>query len=212
VTVRLDHLVIAVDDLERTPAAFADRTGLEVIPGGRHPWGTANILVPLGDAYLELAAVTDPAAAAGTPFGELMLAALARGGGVCAWCAEPDDLDAAAAGGGLTIEAGARARADGTTLRWRSAGMTAAIADPALPFLIGWEDARDRPGALPPGRPEAPLPVELRLGTTATALVGRCGGVPPGVEVGPGRGILAAGVRTTRGTVALPCCPPAATA
>jgi hypothetical protein len=211
VTVRLDHLVIAVEDLDRAPAAFAERTGLPVVAGGRHPWGTANVLVPLGDAYLELAAVTDAAVAAGTPFGDLMLAALARGGGVCAWCAEPDDLDAAAAGAGLEVEHGARARADGTTLRWRSAGMRAAAGDPALPFLIGWEDPRDRPGALAPARADAPYPVELRLGTTVAALATRCGGIPPGIEIAAGRGIQAARVRTERGAIELPCCPPPTT-
>ena len=207
-SVRVDHLVIAVEDLDRAPAAFAERTGLPVIAGGQHPWGTANVLVPLGDAYLELAAVTEPATAAGTPFGELMLAALARGGGVCAWCAEPDDLAAAAARAGLPVERGARARADGTTLRWRSAGMRAAIARPELPFLIAWDDAGDRPGALPPARVDAPWALELRLGATRAALVERCGGVPAGVEVGAGRGIVGARVRTEHGVVELPCCPP----
>jgi hypothetical protein len=207
VTVRIDHLVVAVDDLEGATAAFAERTGLAVVPGGQHPWGTANVLVPLGDAYLELAAVTDPDAARGTPFGDLMLGALARGGGVCAWCTELDDLDETAARAGLAVEAGARERADGSTLRWRSAGMRAAAADPALPFLIAWGDPRDRPGALPPARLHAPWPVELQVGTTAVALAARCGGVPPGVEVVAGRGIVAARIRTAGRIVALPCCP-----
>jgi hypothetical protein len=36
------------------------RYGLASIEGGRHPgWGTANRIIPLGDAYIELVTVVD---------------------------------------------------------------------------------------------------------------------------------------------------------
>ena len=56
----LDHIVIAVTDLDVAASAYNEDHHLASIVGGRHPgWGTANRIVPLGDAYLELIAVVD---------------------------------------------------------------------------------------------------------------------------------------------------------
>jgi hypothetical protein len=141
--VELDHVLIAAADL---PAAARDlevRHGLRSIAGGRHPgWGTANRIVPLGDAYLELVAVVDPAEAAGSPFGRWVAASR----GPFAWAVRTNDLDEAAARLGLEIVAGSRARPDGTVLRWRSAGVEQAAAEPLLPFLIQWEGGTVLPG------------------------------------------------------------------
>jgi Glyoxalase-like domain len=41
----IDHLVIAVPELEKAAAAYAE-LGFTVVPGGRHPVGTYN--VPVG--------------------------------------------------------------------------------------------------------------------------------------------------------------------
>jgi hypothetical protein len=56
----IDHVVIAVHDLEAARAAFA-RLGFTLTPVARHPFGTANSLVQLHGGYLELLAVADPA-------------------------------------------------------------------------------------------------------------------------------------------------------
>jgi catechol 2,3-dioxygenase-like lactoylglutathione lyase family enzyme len=56
----IDHAVIAVRDLEAARAAYA-RLGFTLTPVARHPFGTANSLVQLQGAYLELLAVADPA-------------------------------------------------------------------------------------------------------------------------------------------------------
>ncbi|KAF4653228.1 hypothetical protein FOL47_010642 [Perkinsus chesapeaki] len=55
---KLDHLVVAVDDLEQSIDAFAAATGVRPVVGGRHEGlGTWNALVALGDdVYLELLA------------------------------------------------------------------------------------------------------------------------------------------------------------
>lgn len=68
---QIDHIVIGVRDLGAA-AQFEDRYGLTAIEGGRHPgWGTANRLVPLGAAYLELVTGVDEAEASNSDFGRL---------------------------------------------------------------------------------------------------------------------------------------------
>lgn len=56
----IDHLVVAVHDLEAARDAFA-RLGFTLTPVARHPFGTANSLVQLHGSYIELVAIADPA-------------------------------------------------------------------------------------------------------------------------------------------------------
>ena len=55
----IDHVVIAVRDLDQARAAYA-RLGFTLTPVARHPFGTSNSLVQLQGTFLELLAVTDP--------------------------------------------------------------------------------------------------------------------------------------------------------
>jgi hypothetical protein len=148
--VRLDHVVYAARDLEQAAARFRAELGLDSVPGGRHPgWGTENRIVPLGRDYVELIAIEDDAAAAGTAFGRSLRSALDAGDGWFAVCVATDDVDAVAARLGADVEPGERIRPDGTVVRWRRV-------DPAereawLPFFIAW----DVPPALHPGRARA---------------------------------------------------------
>ena len=122
-----------------------------MIEGGRHPgWGTANMIVPLGDAYLELVAVADPAEAAGSPFGRWVAAAQAGPARPLGWAVRTERLDDVAHRLGLTVSAGSRAGRDGGLVRWRLAGIERAAAEPSLPFFIEWQ-----PGTLLPGRAPA---------------------------------------------------------
>ena len=57
----IDHLVLAVHDLEAARAAYA-RLGFTLTPRAQHPFGTANSLVQLQGNFLELLALADPAA------------------------------------------------------------------------------------------------------------------------------------------------------
>lgn len=57
----IDHLVLAVRDLEAARAAY-DRLGFMLTPEARHPFGTKNSLVRLDGSFLELLAIADPAA------------------------------------------------------------------------------------------------------------------------------------------------------
>lgn len=58
---RIDHLVVAVRDLDAA-AAFYARLGFLVGARNRHPWGTENRLVQFRSSFVELIAVDDPAA------------------------------------------------------------------------------------------------------------------------------------------------------
>jgi len=55
----LDHLVVAVNDLDAAAAAYAG-LGFTVTPENKHPWGTANRLVQLDGFFIELLSVADP--------------------------------------------------------------------------------------------------------------------------------------------------------
>jgi catechol 2,3-dioxygenase-like lactoylglutathione lyase family enzyme len=55
-TRRIDHLVVAVRDLDAA-ADFYERLGFRVGTRNRHPWGTENRLVQFASSYLELITV-----------------------------------------------------------------------------------------------------------------------------------------------------------
>jgi hypothetical protein len=142
--------LIAVANLATAAQEIEERYGLASIEGGRHPgWGTANRIVPLGDAYVELVAVVDEAEAAQSAFGRWVAAAhptLARPLG---WAVRTHQLDAIARRLGLTVAAGSRAAGNGQLVRWRLAGVEEAAAEPSLPFFIEWGQGTPLPGRVP---------------------------------------------------------------
>ena len=147
----LDHAVIAVRDLEAAGRELERRYGLSSVEGGRHAgWGTANRIVPLGQAYLELITVVDEDEAAGSAFGSWVAAGMRREPGrPLGWVARTDRLDEVAGRLGLTVSAGSRPGRDGRLLSWRLAGVEEAIAEPSLPFLVEWGVGTPLPGRAP---------------------------------------------------------------
>jgi Glyoxalase-like domain len=141
----LDHVLIAVSDLEASAREVEQRHGLASVDGGRHQGlGTANRIVPLGETYLELVAVVDEAEAAQSGFGGWVAGGeLPR---MLGWCMRTDELDAVAGRLGLTIADGARARPDGTVLHWRMAGLERSAEESTLPFFIEWGAGTPYPG------------------------------------------------------------------
>ncbi len=115
----IDHLVIAVSDLE---AATADYRGLgfTVVPGGRHPGvGTYNALIAFADtSYIELIGFYEPRD------DHRWWAPLQRGGGLVDFCLQTDDLEGDAQAlrrAGVDIgepEERDRTRPDGVEIRW----------------------------------------------------------------------------------------------
>jgi hypothetical protein len=143
-------VLLAVTDLAAAARAIEERHGLASIEGGRHAgWGTANRIVPLGETYLELIAVVDPAEAADSAFGSWVAAGATPAGRPLGWAVRPDDLDEAAGRLGLEVEAKSRKDASGRTLRWRVAGIEEAAAEPSLPFFLEWGDGTPFPGRAP---------------------------------------------------------------
>ncbi|MDR6213370.1 VOC family protein [Paracidovorax wautersii] len=132
----LDHVVIAVHDLDRTVQDYR-ALGFTVYPGGQHPGRTShNALVVLADgAYLELIAWRGPA-----PQERWWRTLQAAGEGLVDFALQtPDaaaDLAAAHARGLASLHGpvdGGRVRPDGERLQWR----TARHDTPDVPFLCG---------------------------------------------------------------------------
>ncbi len=137
--VGVDHILIAVEDMNGAMEAFR-RLGFQVSSGGEHPrMGTYNALVPLSDgAYLELIGVKDGALAEQFPNSRLVLRALGRENRIATFALVSNDLSAdinALRARGLDVSdpiEGERMRPDGKKVAWRSAH----LADAHLPFLI----------------------------------------------------------------------------
>ena len=149
---RIDHAVLAVRELEASAARLWDEHGLRFSPGGRHPqWGTANMIAPLGNDYIELLGVVDEDVGSTSVLGRTLMELSADGDRWFSVCLADDDIDATAVRLGLTVRPGARTRPDGSEVRWRGAGIEERGEELSLPFFISW----DVPAALHPGAASA---------------------------------------------------------
>lgn len=147
--VELDHVLFTVPDLDEAAAWLERRYGLGSVAGGRHPgWGTANRIVPLASAYIELIAVVDETEAAAAPFGHWITSA--PPGRPLGWAVRTDDVDAVAARLGLEVHPGSRVTPDGVELRWRGAAVEDSAGDPSLPFFVEWDPQTTHPSASGP--------------------------------------------------------------
>jgi hypothetical protein len=148
---RIDHVVLAVRDLDGSSERLWDEHGLRFAPGGRHPrWGTANMIAPLGDDYVELLGVVDEEMGSASVLGRTLLELSADGDRWFSVCLADDDIDATAARLGLAVQPGSRTRPDGAEVRWRGAGIEERDEELWLPFFIAWDVPPDlHPGAAP---------------------------------------------------------------
>ena len=138
----IDHLVIAVPELEKAASAYAE-LGFTVVPGGRHPVGTHNALIAFADgSYLELLAFYRESP------DHRRWPGLQEGGGLVDYCLRTDDLIAdtrAFRAAGVDIAdpaAQSRERPDGYQVRWMfslARGRHGGVA----PFLIQDETPRE---------------------------------------------------------------------
>jgi hypothetical protein len=156
---RIDHVVLAVSDLDASAERLWEEHGLRFAPGGRHPrWGTANMIAPLGHEYVELLGVVDEEIGSETVLGRTLLELSSDGDRWFSVCLADDDVEATAARLGLTVQPGSRTRPDGSEVRWRGAGIEERGEDLWLPFFISWDvPAASHPGAAPA---EHRVPVE----------------------------------------------------
>jgi catechol 2,3-dioxygenase-like lactoylglutathione lyase family enzyme len=159
----IDHVVIAVRDLERTVADY-QKAGFTVTPGGEHAGGgTHNALVSFADgAYLELIAIKDPVKGSSHPW----FSEIEQGDGPVAFALLAANLDLEAARltvAGLAVtnvRDGGRVRPDGQGLAWRSFNIESVPPAP-LPFLI--VDVTPRNLRVPAGPATRHALGELRL-------------------------------------------------
>ncbi|MDP9995928.1 catechol 2,3-dioxygenase-like lactoylglutathione lyase family enzyme [Variovorax boronicumulans] len=134
-SLKLDHIVIAVHDLERTIADYG-ALGFHVVRGGAHPGrATHNALVVFGDgSYFELIAWREP-----SPTERWWQLLQRHGEGIVDFALLPRSTATTVADAkarGLSLDGpldGGRVRPDGERLRWQTA--RAPSAD--LPFLCG---------------------------------------------------------------------------
>jgi Glyoxalase-like domain len=150
----LDHVLLAVADLEVAAREIEARYGLTSVEGGRHPgWGTANRIVPLGETYLELITVIDEAEAAQSRFGSWVAAAQPALARPLGWAVRTNALDDVARRLGLAVSTNSRATRSGQLLRWRVAGIEQAVAEPWVPIIIEWGAGTPLPGETPTAHP-----------------------------------------------------------
>lgn len=200
---RLDHVVLAVGDLDRTAADYRE-LGFNVQIGGRHPTRTShNALIVFEDgAYIELIAWLSPMPE------RWFDAHREHGDGLMDFALLPEDTTRAiseAASRGLALSGpldGGRRRPDGKELLWQ----TARQATFDLPFLCG--DLTPRELRVPAGEGRRHANGALGIATLVVAVsdpgaslarylallgVPRAGG--PGVCVTPPLVLPGAGVR-----------------
>jgi catechol 2,3-dioxygenase-like lactoylglutathione lyase family enzyme len=140
-SVRLDHIVISVQDLDRAIASYR-AAGFTTLFGGKHADGlTHNALVLFADgSYLELLALVNPSG--GVPlFKDLVLPHGEGYSGYALTCADLRSEAERMRGAGIEvgeIRQGGRMRADGVPLRWQMARLD----DRMSPFII--QDETDR--------------------------------------------------------------------
>jgi catechol 2,3-dioxygenase-like lactoylglutathione lyase family enzyme len=138
----IDHVVIAVPDLDAAAAELTESLGLAFSAGGSHPGaGTANRIAFLGEPYLELIGVEDEAAARERPIGAAAIRALEGGGGLATYALVDDELEVTVAelraNGSRLAEPqhGSRTRPDGERVEWWTATLDRLGPDQP-PFLI----------------------------------------------------------------------------
>ncbi|TVR76309.1 MAG: VOC family protein [Sphaerobacteraceae bacterium] len=146
----IDHLVILVPKLDDAMDAYR-KLGFQVLPGGEHPYGTHNALVPFQDgSYLELIAFQDPTKHHDHRWYRFLNQPGLVDFAVVAANVE-DELVRIREEAGVAyqdVKPGARKRPDGVQLEWRTLPPEDTRTG-ELPFLI--DDVTDRTLRVPGG-------------------------------------------------------------
>jgi glyoxalase-like protein len=145
----IDHVILAIDSLDRGIALLREATGVTARFGGAHPGrGTQNALIALGPGvYLELAAPNPRDSAGPAQVAEFAGFRELTPVGWAVRTTDADSLHAFLVSRGLVggaVRAGSRQRPDGTTLRWRTLDPWGGASE-LLPFFIEWDPAGTHP-------------------------------------------------------------------
>ncbi|MGH8188656.1 MAG: VOC family protein, partial [Steroidobacteraceae bacterium] len=148
---QIDHIILGINDLDQGMASFEQLTGVRPVYGGKHPGGTHNALVSLGDGlYLEIIAILTDATPPDFLAGLKGLRTLTPVG----WAVASTDsaeirrsMDAA----GIPLtepSAGSRATPDGATLSWQTLELQKKFDE--APFFIVWGAQSPHPSKTSP--------------------------------------------------------------
>src|SRR6266700_2855146 len=139
----IDHIIIGVNNLEKAATQSSQKLGLAVAGGGIHPTaGTANRIIMIGDTYLELIAIHNPAEAQ-----QSMLDRLAIREGYLNFLLASNDIEAdstAMINRGIPIlgqTPGSLKAADGRTRGWSRTNIERQDLAQRYPFIIQHDSA-----------------------------------------------------------------------
>lgn len=148
---QIDHILLGIDDLDRGAKAFEDATGVKPVYGGKHPGGTHNALVSLGEGmYLEIIALQKGVTTPGEFAGLKQLQTLTPIG----WAVSSKDsaqLRNRLSTAGMAVTEpvpGSRTTPTGSTLSWQSFGLKDNFAE--APFFILWSAQTAHPSTTSP--------------------------------------------------------------
>jgi hypothetical protein len=148
---QIDHVILGIDDLDRGVKAFEAVTGVKPVYGGKHPGGTHNALVSLGDRiYLEILAVqqgvTVPA-----DYADLKKMKTLTPVGWAVSSKDTAELRNRLSAAGIAVSepvGGSRTTPTGSTLSWQSFALNER--SPELPFFIVWSEQTAHPSTTSP--------------------------------------------------------------
>jgi catechol 2,3-dioxygenase-like lactoylglutathione lyase family enzyme len=148
---RIDHIMLGIDDLDRGVELFEQKTGVRPVYGGKHPGGTHNALVSLGDGtYLEIIAVQRDVKPPDEYAGLKQLHTLTPIG----WAVSSTDsaqLRSRLSSAGLDVtdpSPGSRTTPAGATLSWQTFGLKDNFDE--APFFIVWSPQTLHPSTTSP--------------------------------------------------------------
>jgi hypothetical protein len=206
-TVKIDHVVYGVADLEAASEELAERLGVRPAPGGRHVGrGTHNALLGLDDgAYLEVIAADPEQVQTGPLAFALDRLTLPR---LVGWACRTTDLERRVAASRASghdvlgdVRPMSRRRPDGFLLGWR---LTHHEPDPdrlVFPFLIDWGGSPHPSESAPTGVRLVELRAEHPAAAAAREIIATLGAPLP-VDEGPEPALVAT-LETPRGRVVL---------
>jgi hypothetical protein len=148
---QIDHLMLGIDDLDRGVKAFEAATGVKPVYGGKHPGGTHNALVSLGDGmYLEILAVqrgvTVPA-----DYADLKKMKTLTPIGWAVSSRDTAELRNRLSAADIAVSepvGGSRTTPTGSTLSWQSFALNESSSE--VPFFIVWSEQTAHPSTTSP--------------------------------------------------------------
>jgi len=189
---RLVQAIVLVDELVAA-RRHMESLGFVVVEGGRHPGrGTANLVVPFGDQYVELLALVDERQAMASSQGRPIVTVMStRGPGLARWSVEPEDIEITARRVGLPAERRSRVLPTGETVGWRAVGVDTAWLEPWRCAFMCWDDPRLHPAGGDVTHPNGATGfarLDVKTPNRAELLAWLGGKVPNGVRLSVGVG------------------------